>query len=326
MDRDRNHGHLSITDEICSVGSVSRRIGIGTLLVVGIPLLAWAGVEAFSHPRNIYIFDAFPRWIGMSSLAAIAVAGVACFACWIATFVYRAWRSWDLRERLKNTAEDERRRILVPLCSHPTPEVRSLAAAMMQKIQVPNRPSISSREVVPAVVSGRGTEVAAGTACSPDREDESTPRAATAPGYRRIGFSGGGVFALAAIALTGAYMGMWPLFLSSQTTRVDDPRDWGRFNRDYVSLFLKLPPETMLVRGRYVRWGFLNSRVEVDFHLPRTRTPDEWIRSIAGDCRTERSSPRGPYLFSNFGVGQSNGDRIEYSPKTDIYSARAVSD
>ncbi len=84
-----------------------------------------------------------------------------------------------------------------------------------------------------------------------------------------------------------ALLGAWWAYSSAEGKDVPEiriPEDWGLLHRDFKKLsgrtFIALPEEATACRAKYGPSG-LGWRFWVEFDLPSTKSPPEWLRHIA---------------------------------------------
>jgi len=64
---------------------------------------------------------------------------------------------------------------------------------------------------------------------------------------------------------------------------IDKTTDWQAFNRDTVAHYVILPDEVALVSAKYTDRWYLGEYWVVEFRLPNTRAPENWLATIAAE-------------------------------------------
>lgn len=124
----------------------------------------------------------------------------------------------------------------------------------------------------------------------------------------------------AALWTAGGVIVLGGLFLWWMWPKTYDRRaEWESFNRRRVARSFNIPAEASMVKAEEYRDSILGGGVLVEFRLPHTKKPEEWLKLVAPkDLRAHKVNPL------RYDASRKITDIywLEYRTANDLYVAR----
>jgi hypothetical protein len=101
----------------------------------------------------------------------------------------------------------------------------------------------------------------------------------------------------------------------------NETENWPKYYETMVKSSITLPTELDLIKAAHTEAAIMGQHFRVEFRLPRTKDPKQWIDQIQTGSHVKATWRRSDHLIDC----RADGDlwRVEYSPARDIYVAEA---
>ena len=127
--------------------------------------------------------------------------------------------------------------------------------------------------------------------------------------------------AIAALTTIAACAGMFMWSISAvlaPRSTTDELPNWQKFSREVDKEDFSIPLEAKILRAQSWIQG-MSGGYEVEFELPTTKSPQDWILQVAAQCNAENCR------VSEFAYDCDTHD-VSYLPDEEVYRIRAFWD